>query len=79
MPAAQRFSSLSNPAARMAANNLPCTDAIIASGIRRVCGSGEGPANPAHGGKGFEILKRAGIVVDTGLLSEEAAGFKRNI
>ena len=38
----------------------PCTDAIIASGIRRViCGATD--PNPKHAGRGFKLLKRAGI------------------
>jgi len=51
----------------------PCTDAIIAAGIRRVVAAMTDP-NPAHQGKGFAILKRAGIEVSAGLLAEEAAG-----
>src|SRR5271170_5542352 len=50
----------------------PCTDAIIAAGIRRVVAATPDP-NPAHGGKGFAILRRAGIEVSAGLLAEEAA------
>jgi len=40
----------------------PCTDAIIAAGIKRVVWVATDP-NPAHAGKGFKILKRAGIDV----------------
>ena len=40
----------------------PCTDAIIAAGIRRVVIGAVDP-NPKHAGKGFRILKRAGIEV----------------
>jgi diaminohydroxyphosphoribosylaminopyrimidine deaminase / 5-amino-6-(5-phosphoribosylamino)uracil reductase len=50
----------------------PCTDAIIAAGVRRVVAAGPDP-NPAHGGRGFAILKRAGIAVSAGLLAEQAA------
>jgi len=50
----------------------PCTDAIIAAGIRRVVAAGPDP-NPAHGGRGFAILQRAGIEVISGLLAAEAA------
>ncbi|HEY3855535.1 MAG TPA: bifunctional diaminohydroxyphosphoribosylaminopyrimidine deaminase/5-amino-6-(5-phosphoribosylamino)uracil reductase RibD [Verrucomicrobiae bacterium] len=49
----------------------PCTDAVIAAGIRRVVAAAEDP-NPAHRGKGFAILRKAGISVSTGLLAEEA-------
>jgi diaminohydroxyphosphoribosylaminopyrimidine deaminase / 5-amino-6-(5-phosphoribosylamino)uracil reductase len=40
----------------------PCTDAIIAAGIERVVVGATDP-NPKHAGKGFKILKRAGIEV----------------
>ncbi len=42
----------------------PCTEAIIAAGIRRVV-VGTADPNPRHAGKGFAILKRAGIKVAT--------------
>lgn len=41
----------------------PCTDAIIAAGIKRVV-IGVTDPNPKHAGKGFKILRRAGIEVD---------------
>jgi diaminohydroxyphosphoribosylaminopyrimidine deaminase/5-amino-6-(5-phosphoribosylamino)uracil reductase len=50
----------------------PCTDAILAAGIHRVVAAMQDP-NPAHRGKGFEILERAGVAVSMGLLGEEAA------
>ena len=50
----------------------PCTSAIIAAGIRRVVAAAPDP-NPAHGGRGFAILKGAGIEVSAGLLAGEAA------
>jgi diaminohydroxyphosphoribosylaminopyrimidine deaminase / 5-amino-6-(5-phosphoribosylamino)uracil reductase len=40
----------------------PCTDAIIAAGIKRVVVGAIDP-NPKHAGKGFKILRRAGIAV----------------
>src|SRR5207302_4638659 len=40
----------------------PCTDAIVAAGIRRVVVGATDP-NPKHRGKAFKILKRAGIAV----------------
>jgi len=40
----------------------PCTDAIIAAGIKRVVVAATDP-NPKHAGKGFAILERAGIDV----------------
>src|SRR5438445_8094908 len=50
----------------------PCTDAIIAAGIKRVVVAATDP-NPAHAGRGFRILRRAGIDVVNGLLTGEAA------
>jgi len=49
----------------------PCTDAIIAVGIRRVVVAARDP-NPRHNGRGLAVLRRAGIRCDTGLLSDEA-------
>lgn len=40
----------------------PCTEAIIAAGIKRVIMGAIDP-NPIHAGKGFSVLKRAGIEV----------------
>jgi diaminohydroxyphosphoribosylaminopyrimidine deaminase/5-amino-6-(5-phosphoribosylamino)uracil reductase len=40
----------------------PCTDAIIAAGITRVVAGANDP-NPKHAGKGFKILRRAGVEV----------------
>jgi diaminohydroxyphosphoribosylaminopyrimidine deaminase/5-amino-6-(5-phosphoribosylamino)uracil reductase len=40
----------------------PCTDAIVAAGIKRVVVGAQDP-NPKHAGKGFEVLKRAGVEV----------------
>jgi diaminohydroxyphosphoribosylaminopyrimidine deaminase/5-amino-6-(5-phosphoribosylamino)uracil reductase len=40
----------------------PCTEAIIAAGLKRVIAGATDP-NPKHAGKGFEILRRAGIEV----------------
>lgn len=50
----------------------PCTDALIAAGIKRVVAPIE-DLNPKVSGKGFAHLRSAGIVVETGLLREEAA------
>lgn len=49
----------------------PCTDALIAAGIKRVVAPIE-DLNPKVSGKGFAHLRAAGITVQTGLLSEEA-------
>jgi diaminohydroxyphosphoribosylaminopyrimidine deaminase/5-amino-6-(5-phosphoribosylamino)uracil reductase len=40
----------------------PCTEALIAAGVRRVVVGAVDP-NPNHAGKGFGILRRAGIEV----------------
>src|SRR5215207_111768 len=50
----------------------PCTDALIAAGIKRVVAPIE-DLNPKVSGKGFVHLRAAGITVQTGLLREEAA------
>ena len=42
----------------------PCTDAIIAAGIKRVVIGAKDP-NPKHSGRAFKILKHAGIAVAT--------------
>ena len=47
-----------------------CTEAIIASGIKRVVVGAIDP-NPAHAGGGFAVLRAAGIEVVTGVLERE--------
>lgn len=49
-----------------------CTDAIIAAGIRKVVVGASDP-NPAHAGRGYAVLRRAGIEVVTGVLEAECA------
>jgi diaminohydroxyphosphoribosylaminopyrimidine deaminase/5-amino-6-(5-phosphoribosylamino)uracil reductase len=49
----------------------PCVEAIIQAGIRRVVASMVDP-NPKVNGRGFEMLRAAGIAVSTGLLEREA-------
>ena len=60
----------------------PCTDALIAAGIRRVVASMPDP-NPKVSGRGFAQLRAAGIQVEVGLLEYEARrlneGFARYI
>jgi diaminohydroxyphosphoribosylaminopyrimidine deaminase/5-amino-6-(5-phosphoribosylamino)uracil reductase len=41
----------------------PCTEAILAAGIKRVV-AGTADPNPKHAGRGFDILQRAGINVE---------------
>src|SRR5215468_6144728 len=45
----------------------PCTSAIVEAGIKRVVVGATDP-NPKHRGKGFAILKRAGIAVEPRVL-----------
>lgn len=49
----------------------PCTDALIAAGIRRVVASMADP-NPKVSGRGFEQLRAAGVQVEIGGLRDEA-------
>ena len=50
----------------------PCTDALIAGGIRRVVASMVDP-NPRVSGRGFERLRAAGVEVTVGPLQDEAS------
>jgi diaminohydroxyphosphoribosylaminopyrimidine deaminase/5-amino-6-(5-phosphoribosylamino)uracil reductase len=50
----------------------PCTDAIVAAGIRRVVAGATDP-NPKHAGKGFKILRHARIALGDPVLAEECA------
>jgi diaminohydroxyphosphoribosylaminopyrimidine deaminase/5-amino-6-(5-phosphoribosylamino)uracil reductase len=50
----------------------PCTDAILASGISRVVVGATDP-NPKHAGRGYEILRSAGLQVVAGVRSAELA------
>ncbi len=49
----------------------PCTDAIIAAGIRRIVAGATDP-NPRHAGRGFRILQRAGLSLTHGVLARES-------
>ncbi len=49
----------------------PCVEAILKAGIRRVVASMVDP-NPKVNGRGFELLRAAGIAVSTGLMEREA-------
>jgi diaminohydroxyphosphoribosylaminopyrimidine deaminase/5-amino-6-(5-phosphoribosylamino)uracil reductase len=50
----------------------PCTDAIVAADIRRVVVGATDP-NPAHAGRAFSILKRAGVAVTHGVHASDCA------
>ncbi len=49
----------------------PCADAVIAAGVKRVVAAMTDP-NPAVRGQGFEQLLAAGVVVEIGILEDEA-------
>lgn len=49
----------------------PCTDALIAAGVRRVVAAMIDP-NPLMGGKGMAALAAAGIAVESGFMTEAA-------
>ena len=51
---------------------LPCVDALIAARLARVIFALEDP-NPRVSGRGAEALRRAGVVVESGLMAAEAA------
>jgi len=50
----------------------PCTELLARSGLKRVVAAMRDP-NPAVSGRGFALLRKAGLKVDEGLLEEEAA------
>ena len=47
-----------------------CSEAVISAGIKHVVVGATDP-NPAHAGKGFDVLRHAGIDVVTGVLETE--------
>ncbi|MCL6480003.1 MAG: bifunctional diaminohydroxyphosphoribosylaminopyrimidine deaminase/5-amino-6-(5-phosphoribosylamino)uracil reductase RibD, partial [Peptococcaceae bacterium] len=49
----------------------PCTEAILAAGVKRVVAAMTDP-NPLVSGRGLERLRRAGIEVTVGVMEEEA-------
>ena len=50
----------------------PCTEALLWSGVKHVIVAHPDP-NPTVRGKGFQVLRDAGISVQSGLLEKEAA------
>ncbi|HVU18935.1 MAG TPA: bifunctional diaminohydroxyphosphoribosylaminopyrimidine deaminase/5-amino-6-(5-phosphoribosylamino)uracil reductase RibD [Candidatus Didemnitutus sp.] len=48
----------------------PCTEAIVAAGIGEVVVGATDPF-PAHSGRGFDVLRHAGVKVTTGVLEAE--------
>jgi diaminohydroxyphosphoribosylaminopyrimidine deaminase / 5-amino-6-(5-phosphoribosylamino)uracil reductase len=49
----------------------PCSEALIAAGVKRVVAAMQDP-NPKTAGQGFERLQNAGVEVVSGILEEEA-------
>ena len=49
----------------------PCTEAILAAGIKRVIVAATDP-NPKHAGRGFRLLTKTGVKVFHGVLAGEA-------
>ena len=47
-----------------------CTDAILKAGIKKVIVGCSDP-NPAHAGKGYDLLREAGVTVESGVLEDE--------
>src|ERR1044072_3458612 len=50
----------------------PCTDAIVAAGVRRIVIGAVDP-NPRHAGRGIEQLRKAGLEVRSGVLAGECS------
>jgi diaminohydroxyphosphoribosylaminopyrimidine deaminase/5-amino-6-(5-phosphoribosylamino)uracil reductase len=61
----------------------PCADALIAAGVARVVVAHAHDPDPRVQGRGIARLRAAGIVVETGLMAEEAAailaGFAKTV
>jgi diaminohydroxyphosphoribosylaminopyrimidine deaminase/5-amino-6-(5-phosphoribosylamino)uracil reductase len=51
---------------------LPCTDAIVAAGVKQVVIGATDP-NPRHAGRGITLMRQAGVDVRTGVLGSECA------
>ncbi|MEY2598555.1 MAG: Riboflavin biosynthesis protein RibD [Verrucomicrobiota bacterium] len=54
----------------------PCTEAILAAGVRRVVIGARDP-NPLHAGRGLDRLREAGVEVIEGVLERECAFLNR--
>jgi diaminohydroxyphosphoribosylaminopyrimidine deaminase/5-amino-6-(5-phosphoribosylamino)uracil reductase len=48
----------------------PCTDAIVDAGVAHVVVGATDP-NPAHAGRGFDVLRAGGVEVTTGVLADD--------
>ena len=54
----------------------PCAESLIAAGVRRVVAGMVDP-NPLVAGKGFAMMRRAGIIVEHGLMEPECRAINR--
>ncbi|MCV2883223.1 bifunctional diaminohydroxyphosphoribosylaminopyrimidine deaminase/5-amino-6-(5-phosphoribosylamino)uracil reductase RibD [Aestuariibacter sp. AA17] len=54
----------------------PCAQALIDAGVRHVVCAMEDP-NPAVSGRGFDMLRKAGITVEVGVLKAQAEAINR--
>ena len=54
----------------------PCADALIAAGVARVVGAVRDP-NSQVNGRGFQRLRDAGVIVQTGLMQQQAIQLNR--
>jgi diaminohydroxyphosphoribosylaminopyrimidine deaminase/5-amino-6-(5-phosphoribosylamino)uracil reductase len=54
----------------------PCADALVSAGVRRVVAAMEDP-DPRVNGRGFDILRQAGIDVEVGMCRDEAVALNR--
>jgi diaminohydroxyphosphoribosylaminopyrimidine deaminase/5-amino-6-(5-phosphoribosylamino)uracil reductase len=59
------------PCAQRSAGGVSCADALIQAGVSRVVIAAEDP-HPNAAGAGLQRLRAAGIVVEIGLMREEA-------
>ena len=50
----------------------PCTEALVRAGVSRVVVAAVDP-NPSHAGRGLDLLRQAGISVESGVLESESA------
>ena len=54
----------------------PCTDAIIASGVKTIVVGAVDP-NPRHAGHGIELLRKAGVNVRANVLADECSALNK--
>src|SRR5215472_14251460 len=54
----------------------PCAEALIRAGVARVVAAVEDP-DPRVSGRGFAMLREAGVSVETGVMKKEASDLNR--